>query len=71
MTDHYAENDQHALALARRIVANLNWRKQGTHQLNIIKASCALLPSEVRNLIECCLLLRSRRSRCIRLRSCA
>jgi len=25
--DHLAENDQHALSIARRIVANLNWRK--------------------------------------------
>ncbi len=25
--DHLAENDQHALAIARRIVANLNWKK--------------------------------------------
>ena len=29
VTDHYAENDAHALALARRIVGNLNWRKEG------------------------------------------
>ncbi|MBC6416777.1 MAG: methylcrotonoyl-CoA carboxylase [Rhodospirillales bacterium] len=29
VTDHYAETDAHALALARRIVRNLNWRKQG------------------------------------------
>ncbi len=29
VTDHYAENDAHALAMARRIVANLNWQKQG------------------------------------------
>ena len=28
VADHYAENDAHALAIARRIVANLNWRKQ-------------------------------------------
>ncbi len=25
--DHLAENDQHALSIARRIVANLNWKK--------------------------------------------
>ncbi|MCC6074326.1 carboxyl transferase domain-containing protein [Pseudomonas sp. GCM10022188] len=30
VADHYAENDAHALAIARRCVANLNWRKQGT-----------------------------------------
>lgn len=29
VADHYAENDQHALAIARRCVARLNWRKQG------------------------------------------
>ena len=28
VADHYAENDQHALAIARRIVKNLNWQKQ-------------------------------------------
>jgi 3-methylcrotonyl-CoA carboxylase beta subunit len=27
VADHLADNDHHALALARRIVANLNWRK--------------------------------------------
>src|ERR1700753_1635771 len=25
--DHYAQNDSHALGLVRRIVANLNWKK--------------------------------------------
>ncbi|GAB3377328.1 carboxyl transferase domain-containing protein [Azotobacter armeniacus] len=29
VADHYAESDEHALAIARRCVANLNWRKQG------------------------------------------
>lgn len=29
VADHYAENDDHALALARRCIANLNWRKLG------------------------------------------
>src|SRR5438445_4306336 len=28
VADHYALNDAHALALARRIVSNLNYRKQ-------------------------------------------
>src|SRR5207302_38587 len=27
VADHYAHNDSHALGMARRIVANLNWRK--------------------------------------------
>ncbi len=29
VADHFAENDHHALAQVRRIVANLNWSKQG------------------------------------------
>jgi 3-methylcrotonyl-CoA carboxylase beta subunit len=29
VADHYAEDDEHALAIARRSIANLNWRKQG------------------------------------------
>ena len=29
VADHYAENDEHALSLARRSIANLNWRKRG------------------------------------------
>ncbi|WP_339523947.1 carboxyl transferase domain-containing protein [Pseudomonas sp. EA_35y_Pfl2_R111] len=29
VADHYADNDEHALALARRSIANLNWRKLG------------------------------------------
>src|SRR5690606_27882160 len=32
VADHYAESDAHALALARRCIANLNWRKQGRLQ---------------------------------------
>ncbi|MBV8222906.1 MAG: methylcrotonoyl-CoA carboxylase, partial [Candidatus Eremiobacteraeota bacterium] len=28
VTDHYALNDRHALAICREIVANLNWRKK-------------------------------------------
>ncbi len=27
VADHYAQNDSHALGMARRIVANLNWKK--------------------------------------------
>ncbi|KRW58134.1 carboxyl transferase domain-containing protein [Pseudomonas sp. TTU2014-080ASC] len=30
VADHYAENDEHALAIARRCIANLNWRKLGS-----------------------------------------
>jgi len=29
VADHYAENDEHALAIARRCVANLDWSKAG------------------------------------------
>ncbi|KJK03454.1 methylcrotonoyl-CoA carboxylase [Pseudomonas sp. 21] len=29
VADHYAEDDEHALAIARRCIANLNWSKQG------------------------------------------
>jgi 3-methylcrotonyl-CoA carboxylase beta subunit len=35
VADHLAENDTHALALARRAVANLNWRK--THSMACIE----------------------------------
>src|SRR5476651_1490010 len=28
VVDHYAQNDSHALGMLRRIVANLNWKKQ-------------------------------------------
>ncbi len=33
MADHYAQNDSHALGMARRIVANLNWRKSPSASL--------------------------------------
>jgi 3-methylcrotonyl-CoA carboxylase beta subunit len=29
VADHLAQNDAHALGIARRIVADLNWHKQG------------------------------------------
>ena len=32
VADHYAQDDAHALALARRCVANLNWHKHGRLQ---------------------------------------
>ncbi|HEX8540972.1 MAG TPA: carboxyl transferase domain-containing protein [Pseudomonas sp.] len=44
VADHYAENDEHALELARRCVANLNWRKQG--QLQAITPIAPLYASE-------------------------
>lgn len=33
VADHYAEDDYHALAIARRCIANLNWRKKGQLQV--------------------------------------
>src|ERR1700720_3797573 len=33
VADHYAQNDSHALGIARRIVANLNWKKQPSASL--------------------------------------
>ncbi|MDT3720878.1 carboxyl transferase domain-containing protein [Pseudomonas oryzihabitans] len=44
VADHYAENDAHALALARRCIANLNWRKLGELQLKT--PSAPLYPAE-------------------------
>ena len=38
VADHYAENDEHALALARRCVANLNWRKLGRLEVSAPQA---------------------------------
>ncbi|PCC99440.1 carboxyl transferase domain-containing protein [Halopseudomonas pelagia] len=44
VADHYAENDEHALALARRCIANLNWRKQG--ELNLRATIAPRYPAE-------------------------
>ncbi|MCF5385182.1 methylcrotonoyl-CoA carboxylase, partial [Pseudomonas syringae] len=44
VADHYADNDDHALALARRSIANLNWRKQG--QLNTVAPIAPLYPDD-------------------------
>lgn len=44
VADHYAENDEHALALARRCVANLNWHKQG--RLQVREPSAPLYPAD-------------------------
>jgi len=35
VTDHYAENDAHALAIARRIVANLNLPRRGAAKVQL------------------------------------
>ena len=37
VADHLAQNDTHALALARGVVANLNWRKQHEQRLAVPK----------------------------------
>ena len=44
VADHYAESDEHALAIARRCVANLNWQKLGHLQAREPRAP--LYPSE-------------------------
>lgn len=35
VADHYADDDEHALAIARRSVANLNWHKLGKLQCQV------------------------------------
>lgn len=37
VTDHYANNDEHALSIARSIVANFNWKQ--TSNINIPEVS--------------------------------
>jgi 3-methylcrotonyl-CoA carboxylase beta subunit len=44
VADHYADNDEHALELARRSIANLNWRKLG--ELNSVPAIAPLYAAE-------------------------
>ena len=44
VADHYAENDAHALAIARRCVANLNWRKLG--RVESVAPRAPLYPAE-------------------------
>ncbi|MFS2127510.1 carboxyl transferase domain-containing protein [Pseudomonas sp. Pseusp97] len=38
VADHYAEDDEHALAIARRCIANLNWTKQGKLNTRVPRA---------------------------------
>ena len=38
VADHYAEDDNHALAIARRCISNLNWKKQGELQTRPVQA---------------------------------
>ncbi|ATH81938.1 carboxyl transferase domain-containing protein [Ectopseudomonas hydrolytica] len=44
VADHYADDDEHALALARRSIANLNWRKLG--QLDASEPIAPRYPAE-------------------------
>ncbi len=44
VADHFAENDAHALAIARRLVAHLNWRKQPP--LSLSEPRSPLYPTE-------------------------
>ena len=44
VTDHYAQDDAHALAIARRVVANLNWHK--APNLALRPAAEPLFPAE-------------------------
>lgn len=44
VADHYAEDDEHALAIARRCIANLNWTKRG--KLNTQPPRAPLYPAE-------------------------
>ena len=50
VADHLADNDLHALALARSIVANLNWRKDVPMRLATPRAP-ALDPAELHGVI--------------------
>ena len=51
VTDHYAENDAHALAIARRIVSNLNMAKKGAYRVRTVASEEPLYPtSELRDL---------------------
>ncbi len=44
VADHFAQDDRHALAQVRRIVANLNWEKRG--RLTVREPEAPLYPAE-------------------------
>ncbi len=44
VVDHLAENDVHALAIARRIVANLNWQKHPS--VSLVEPCAPLYPAD-------------------------
>jgi 3-methylcrotonyl-CoA carboxylase beta subunit len=51
VTDHYAQDDAHALAIARQIVGNLNLPKRGAHKLQIQASEEPLYPvTELRDI---------------------
>lgn len=51
VADYLADNDDHALGLVRRIVANLNWEKQGVLQTRK-PAAPAYDPEEIYGIVE-------------------
>lgn len=50
VTDHYANNDEHALAIARRVVANLNGTKPATVSMEEVEAPL-YDPAELRGIV--------------------
>ena len=51
VADHYATDDAHALAIVRRIVANLNTREDGRHRRSPSRASRATTPAELDGIV--------------------
>ena len=41
--DHYAQDDAHAIHLARNIVANLNWRETSNVSMHCLSRLCLLI----------------------------
>ena len=59
VTDHFAQNDEHALTIARSIVANLNWRNtSNTYKVkNINIFSFLIIPTDfvyLNHLVKSC-----------------
>jgi len=51
VADHLAEDDDHALGIARKIVARLNWRKQGVIE-RLAPEAPAYAPEEIYGIVE-------------------
>jgi len=51
VADHLAEDDDHALGIARKIVARLNWRKQGVIE-RLVPEAPAYAPEEIYGIVE-------------------